>query len=467
LAFGLAALLLLPVVAAAPAAVVTLDASGGAWNGRSGESNASGTARLWLPANARVHAVFVAEPTGPTSSRVEEAGWRAEGSDAIAVPLPPNATQAWVEFDLPDSPLTLARFVAPEALGSLSITLAPPAGKAVEAPFAPGSQEGTWTYAAGGVAGGSAVDVKVVDADQLGELPLLAVVAALAVVCFALALVWHRLRPVAPRGGEMRFLDHLVELQARIVPPVFLFALLNVYYFVGGLRAVRLGGVPLVAPTWSLHQSLATRAFDAFAQRQVPGGVQLVVLRPIEAVLAQLEVALFLAFLTILPLLAYEIAVFVGPALRDRERRLAMRTIPLVLLLFALGAAFGYLGMSPLMIRTLYSYAPTVGAVPLLAVGDLVGFVLVVVLAFGLAFELPVAMYALTRLGLVQARTWRRYVRHAILAIFLIAAVITPDPTPVSQFLVAVPVTALYLLGMLAAAWGERARARAGAAVAA
>src|SRR5438067_10937952 len=116
--------------------------------------------------------------------------------------------------------------------------------------------------------------------------------------------------------------------------------------------------------------------------------------------------------------------------------------------------------MAPFMMRTLYAYAPTVGARPFLVVGDLVGFALLVVTSFGLAFELPVVMYALSAIGLIQARTFRKYFRHALVVIFLVAGIVTPDPSIVSPLLVGVPVTALYVVGMLAAAAGERGQAR-------
>jgi sec-independent protein translocase protein TatC len=319
------------------------------------------------------------------------------------------------------------------------------------------------------LAAGDSITVRVVDADEVGELPLLAAMVLVGALALVLTLAWHQLRPpvAKPDDEPMKFLDHLVELQARLLPPVLWFAFLNVFYFVAGLRVVHVGNVPVVVPTLSDKGSLAARAFDAFAARQVPTDVTLVVLRPIDAVLAEVQVALFLAFVTTLPLLLYELVAFIGPALRDRERQLAVRTIPVILILFLIGAWFGYVEMSPLMIRTLYDFAPAVGAQSFLAVGDLVSFALVVVLAFGAAFELPVLMYALSRFGVVKAATWRKYVRHAIVAIVVIAGIITPDPSPVSQMLVAVPVTALYLVGMGAAALAERRRGRAAEAAAA
>ncbi|MFA5861000.1 MAG: twin-arginine translocase subunit TatC [Candidatus Thermoplasmatota archaeon] len=457
----LVVVLLLPVVAAAPAQV-TLTSANGTWNGLSEAGVENGTALVWVPQNARIHDVLAWSADGSSGT----ASWRAEGADALRVSAPPNATSVQVDYDFSGTSLTLARFVAPTHVDRLTFTVRPPGGQRVESQSVAFEDSGDGSYHAElvNVPQGASVRIRVVDADRVGELPLLAALAIVASVTFLAALAWHQLRSPAPRGGATRFLDHLMELQARLVPPIIAFAFLNIFYFVAGLRVIELfGRWPIVIPTLSTNGSLATRAFDAFAERQVPAGVQLVVLRPIDAVLAQVQVALFLAFVTVLPLILYELVAFLGPALKARERRIALRILPVVFGLFLVGSAFGYLTMSPLMIKTLYDFAPSVGATSFLGVGDLVSFSLIVVLSFGLAFELPIVMYALSRFGVVQAKTWRKYVRHAIVIIVVVAGLLTPDPSIVSQMLVAFPVTALYVLGMLAAMWGEKRRGKAGA----
>ena len=463
LVLSLAVLVVLPTAAATTMTVSLAPAADGSttWNGRTEVTVENGSALAWVPANARVHDVLA---VGPDNGSASPVGWRAQGADALMVDAGANASSVRVEYDFQAGSLAVARVVAPAPLDRLVLDVMAPGGQHVVSPDADFSQmEGTdYIAESARLAAGQGVTVRVVDADEVGELPLLAAMVLVGALILVLTLAWHQLRPPVARDGEpMRFLDHLVELQARLLPPVLWFAFLNVFYFVAGLRVVRLGSVPLVVPTLSDKGSLAARAFDAFAARQVPAGVTLVVLRPIDAVLAEVQVALFLAFVTTLPLLLYELVAFIGPALRDRERALALRTIPVVLVLFLLGAWFGYVEMSPLMIRTLYDFAPAVGAQSFLAVSDLVSFALVVVLSFGAAFELPVLMYALSRFGVVKAATWRKYVRHAIVVIVVVAGIITPDPSPVSQMLVAVPVTALYLVGMLGASWAERRRERA------
>lgn len=448
LAAAILALLLAPSVSA-QSATVLLEESGGAWNG---VSEGTGVQSVWVPRGARLHEVLVDGAPG---------SWRARGTDAIEI-ASPGASNVSARFDVVGSGFSTIAYRAPESLASLRITLTLPEGAAPTSGDATFARDGTtWVTALADVPAQTVVGVRVVDADRVGELPVLISVLVLAALGLLAGLAWHRARP--PLGGRdaERFLDHLVELQARILPPTVLFGALNLFFFVAGLREVVIRGIPLVAPTFGTDASLAARAFDAFAERLVPEGVSLVVLRPVDAVLAHVQMTLFLALLATLPLLVYELVAFIGPALNRRERRAGLMAIPLVLALFVVGALLGFLVMAPLMISTLYAFAPNLGAAPLLAVGDLISFTLIVVIAFGLAFELPVAMYALARVGVVRAATFRRYFRHAMVGIFLVAGIITPDPSIISQALVAVPVTLLYLLGMLTASLGESRRQRA------
>lgn len=449
--------LLLPLAAAqetseGPSGGVRLaEAGGGAWNGESYATFPAGTGSVlvWVPPGARLHLV-------------ENASWRAAAPDALLLSPDPNASAARVAYDWAPSPYRLATLVAPERYEHYAVAVRALDGKVPEAEglaFHPAGDG--WLAVTGPVEAGATFPLRAVPPDRIGELPVLLVVLALSLLVLLAGVLWHAARPPLEGREPTRFMDHLTEIQARLLPPAVAFLVLNLVYFGMGLRLVEWNGWTLVAPTLGTESSLAARAFAAFAERLVPAGVDLVALRPVEAVLAQVQTTLFLAAATILPLLLYEVGAFLAPALLERERRVARTTLPLVGGLLLAGALFGYLVMAPLMMRTLYAYAPGLGARPLLSVGDLVSFALLLVGAFALAFELPVAMYALARLGIVRAATFRKYVRHAVVVIAILAGILTPDPSVVSQLMVAVPVTGLYLVGIAAAALGERRRARA------
>jgi sec-independent protein translocase protein TatC len=280
--------------------------------------------------------------------------------------------------------------------------------------------------------------------------PLL-VLGALLTLVFA----WAMVRAMTARGRapreDMGLLDHLRELQGRLRVLLLAVALLMVALFTVALEPVQLAGAELAVPVPSLTDNIAAQTFRLLAAQFVPPGVQLVVVDPISGALVQVEVALFLAVLVASPLIGYEVGAFLMPALERRERRLLLQAIPAATGLFLAGALFAYFVMVPTMMRVLYSYAQGLGAVPFIAVDSLVSFAVIVTLIFGAAFELPVLMVALAKLGLVAPRTMATKWRHVVVGIFVLAAVITPDPSVVSQLLVAFPMLGLYVVGLAAA----------------
>lgn len=307
----------------------------------------------------------------------------------------------------------------------------------------------------GARAAGDTLDLRL--APAAAPSPVAALAALVLLVLGATLLRARRARGRA-QPAEMGLLDHLRELQGRLRNVVVAVAALMLFLFTFGLQPV--AGVPLPVP--SLTDTLAAQTFRLLAQQFVPPGVELVVVNPVSGALTQVEVALFLAVLVASPLIGYEAGAFLMPALLAHERRMLLKAVPAFTALFLAGALFAYAVMVPTMMRVLYGYAEGLGARPLVAVDSLVSFAVVVTLLFGLAFELPVGMVALAKLGLVSPATMAARWRHVVFGIFVVAAVITPDPSVVSQVLVAVPLLGLYLVGLVAA----RAAAPQGAGVA-
>jgi sec-independent protein translocase protein TatC len=182
---------------------------------------------------------------------------------------------------------------------------------------------------------------------------------------------------------------------------------------------------------------------------------------PWDGVVVQLKTALFLALIATSPLTAYEIGRFIGPALKPSEKRLLFRvTLPILVLFFA-GILLCLVVVLPFTFSLLYTYQTALGAnLLLLFADDFISFVLLFMLAFGLAFELPVLMYGLTSLGIISSEFWKNNWRFAAIAIFVFGAIITPDGSGITMFLVALPMLALYVLGYAASVRLERRRER-------
>jgi len=121
-----------------------------------------------------------------------------------------------------------------------------------------------------------------------------------------------------------------------------------------------------------------------------------------------------------------------------------------VFLLFIFGAVFSYLLVIPFTLNFLYSYGESIGAETFLTVNDFITFVLQFILGFGVAFQLPIIMYLLSLSGLTDSKFWQKNFRYAIIIITIFGAVITPDGSGVTMWFVALPMIALYAVGIVA-----------------
>lgn len=160
-----------------------------------------------------------------------------------------------------------------------------------------------------------------------------------------------------------------------------------------------------------------------------------------------MTVSLLLAFyagmVLSLPLLLYFLAEFVMPALTARERRVVLAASAVGFGLFLVGAAFCYFAVLPMTLRFFFEDAQSMGWRPTWTVRDYYGFATQLILAFGLAFELPVVVLALVRMGVLSYRQMRTTRPYAVVAIFILAAIITP-PDIFSMLVMAIPLLVLY-----------------------
>ncbi|MDQ7859793.1 MAG: twin-arginine translocase subunit TatC [Armatimonadota bacterium] len=173
-------------------------------------------------------------------------------------------------------------------------------------------------------------------------------------------------------------------------------------------------------------------------------GVERVVFfAPAEAVFTRIKVALFIGVFIGLPVILYQLWAFVAVGLTQTERRAVTLLLPPSMVLFVLGAAFGLFVIMPIGLRVLLSYQ-TETLQPMLAIGPTLSFVIAFILAFGFVFQIPMVVLFLARVGLVTPASLAATRRYAIVAIVVLAAVLTPGTDVVSQLLMAVPTYALY-----------------------
>lgn len=173
-------------------------------------------------------------------------------------------------------------------------------------------------------------------------------------------------------------------------------------------------------------------------------------MRPAEAFMIYMKLALLGGLLLAAPLILYEIYRFVSPALTDKERRFTLLCLPLTLVLIICGMLFSYYFVFPRGLEFFLGFAA--GKVsPLLSLESYLDFFLMLVVPFGFVFTLPLIVLLLCYLRLVRVRTLQKYQRHTILAAFILAAVITPTPDIITQSLLALPMVLLYEMSILLA----------------
>jgi len=188
-----------------------------------------------------------------------------------------------------------------------------------------------------------------------------------------------------------------------------------------------------------------------------PIKVPLQIIAPAEAFVTYIKVGLIAGLFLVLPFVLYQLWKFVAPGLLEHEKKYTVPFLVGSAMLFYSGGVIFYLVL-PFIIHFLLSFAK--GDIKAqLSVGYYVTFCVRLMIAFGLAFQLPMVVIFLTQLGLVSSRLLVRYFRHAIVLIFVVAAVLTPTTDPLSLLALVLPMLLLYGLSILAAKGVELRRA--------
>jgi len=177
---------------------------------------------------------------------------------------------------------------------------------------------------------------------------------------------------------------------------------------------------------------------------------QLAVLSSTAAVIVYFNVALIAGAILASPWVFYQLWMFISAGLYPHERRYVTYAVPLSVALFVAGAAFFLLVALKPALRFLLGFSTWLGVRPVVTLQEHISFVTTMMLVFGLAFQTPMVILVLAKMGLITVRTLSKYRRHVIVAILILAAVATP-PDIVDQLILAVPMYLLYELGVLLA----------------
>jgi sec-independent protein translocase protein TatC len=216
------------------------------------------------------------------------------------------------------------------------------------------------------------------------------------------------------------------------------------YRLISCIVAVCVGAVVAYLFKEKIFEFLAKPLLEALP----PENQQLVFTNLYEAFLVYLKAAFMAGLLGATPVLFYELWAFISPGLHANERRLILPFVLFSSLFFVGGAIFGYYVVFPYGFRFLLNYGGEF-VKPLPSMREYLGFAMHLLLAFGVVFEMPIFIFLLSQMGVVDVKKLKKGRRFAIPIIFTVAAILTPGPDPFSQLMMAVPLLALYEIGIL------------------
>jgi sec-independent protein translocase protein TatC len=225
---------------------------------------------------------------------------------------------------------------------------------------------------------------------------------------------------------EMTFLEHLEELRWRII-----------YSIIGIIVGAILSWIFI---DYLVDYVLLKPAKDS--------GAQLQNLRPFGQLFLYMQIAIMVGIIISIPNIFYQFWKFISPALHKHERRYVLRIVIFSSLCFLAGIAFAYFVMLPLALN----FAAQFGTETIknqFAIDEYMSIIISVMLAAGLVFELPMLSFFLSKLGILKPSFMKKYRRHAIVIIMVLAAFLTPGADPVSQIVLAVPLAVLYEISIL------------------
>lgn len=240
--------------------------------------------------------------------------------------------------------------------------------------------------------------------------------------------------PDRKESGEMGFLDHLEELRWRVIKA-----------FIGVVVGGILAGIFI---DYIMNDFLLSPA------RNTTPPMELINLKPYGQLVLYMEVILVCGIILSIPNLFYQLWKFIEPGLLPSERRYISSIVIFSSICFLGGISFAYFVMLPTALKFFAAFG-TQAITNNIAVDEYFSFVLSVMLAAGVVFELPMISFFLSKLGILTPKFMRRYRKHAIIIILLLAGILTPSPDVTSQLLLGIPLLILYEISIIISKYSQ------------
>lgn len=234
-------------------------------------------------------------------------------------------------------------------------------------------------------------------------------------------------------GNDMSFLEHLEELRWRLM------------YSIGGLLIGTI--IAWIFIDFLVDGILLLPARNA--------GIKLQNLQPFGQLFLFFQIAIITGLVFTIPNVFYHVWKFVGPALRDNEKKYAFWVVTFSSICFISGIVFAYFIMLPLTLK----FAAQFGSAEIennFAVTEYFSIIISVMLAAGFIFELPMMSFFLSKIGLLKPHHMRKYRKHSIVAILLAAAILSPGTDPIAQIMLAIPLVILYEISIFVSKFSQK-----------
>lgn len=255
--------------------------------------------------------------------------------------------------------------------------------------------------------------------------------------------------PTTP--GEMPLQGHLSEFRSRVLRVVVAITIVTIFASTFGIHSFIFNGYTIYYPFPDPLNNISIQLTYYMRDTLLPEHVQLIQTAPGQAFFAQIYVSVLIGIIITIPVITKEVYGFISPAIENNDSgKKNFRPISVLLptvVLFVAGALFSYVFVIPYVLQFLYNYGQAIGVATFFNINEFISFVLQFLIGIGIAFELPVIMYAISLTGVTDASFWRRNFRYSILIFVVFGAVITPDGSGITMWLMTGPMIGLYLLG--------------------
>jgi sec-independent protein translocase protein TatC len=247
---------------------------------------------------------------------------------------------------------------------------------------------------------------------------------------------------------KMSFLVLLHEVRGRIIKISISVLIIAMICMTMGITMIDFSDYHIPIPYLTSRSNISIEIITFMKNTLLPKNVSLIQIVPGQAFTAQIYVAIIVGIIVTMPVIFREIITFLGPALHIHEKRIIEKIIFPSIILFTAGCFFSYYIVIPYTIEFLYKYGQSMEVVSFFDITQFISFVINLLILFGLTYQLPLIMWALTKTGVVKSRFWRNNFRYAIVILIILGAFITPDGSGITMWFITGPMLLLYIVGI-------------------